>query len=378
MVCEDRMHEVRTSIIIVTYNNRADIDTCLDSLRQHSPDVEIIVVDNLSTDGTLAHVRQRYPHVTAVSSGNNGGFGAGVNIGATIAHGRHLAVLNPDTKVEADWLEPLINTLEQHPGVGLVTPTILLAGSDGRINACGNNVHLTGLTFCAGLNGPAPAYDAPTQSVGAISGAAFIVTRTVWERLDGFDEDFFMYLEDTDLSLRARRLGYDILHVPASRVWHCYTMRIGATKLYHLERNRLLMLRKNFSPATLALLAPALILTEALTWAFCARNGRAYLVAKWRSYRDFWGKRHSIVSGVMKQSRGAERRLLRTLSARLVVEQLQEGVLISVANLTLTAFYALWRGVMLALPHRAHAAPDGSTANPRVANPYTMVTGNRP
>src|SRR5919204_5499179 len=284
---------VQTSIVVVTFNNRAEIDACLRSLQAHSPDAEIIVVDNLSTDGTLDHVRQHYPRVRAISAGRNGGFGAGVNLGAKMASGTFLAVVNPDAEVEPGWLEPLIDVLQEQPRVGMVTPTILLKGTEDRVNACGNDVHLTGLAFCRGLNQAPPAQCAPARPVGAISGAAFVLRRSFWEELGGFDERFFMYLEDTDLSLRARRLGYTILHVPASRIRHDYQLSVAATKLYHLEHNRLLMLRKNLSPATLLVLSPALALTEALTWAFCARQGPAYLRAKWRSYRRLWTERRS-------------------------------------------------------------------------------------
>jgi len=348
-VCDARTQPVQTSVVIVTYNNRDDIDACLGSLRTHSPDAEIIVVDNLSSDGTLDHIRQQYPRVRAVSAGRNGGFGAGANSGARLATGTRLVFLNPDTEVETGWLDPLLETLEGRPEAGLVTPTILLKGSGERVNACGNDVHLTGLAFCAGLNRAAPPTSAQPRAVAAVSGAAFAVRREVWEQLGGFDERFFMYLEDTDLSLRARRLGYTILHVPASRVWHDYRVSVSATKLYHLERNRLLMLRKNFASATLALLSPALLLTELLTWAYCARKGTAYIGAKWRSYRSLWRDRYAIDTCANKPMLNVDRSLLRTFSTRLAIEQLQTGVMTAMANRTLTGFYALWRGIALAL-----------------------------
>ena len=346
-MCDVRIQHTQTSVVIVTYNNRDDIDACLGSLQTYSPDTEIIVVDNLSFDGTLDHIRQQYPHVRAVSSGRNGGFGAGNNIGAGLATGTHLVFLNPDTEVQAGWLAPLIAALDD-PGVGLVTPTILLKGTADRVNTCGNVVHLTGLTFCAGLNEPAPPLSARTMPVAAISGAAFVLRRTLWEQLGGFDEQFFMYLEDTDLSLRARRLGYTILHVPASRVWHDYRVSVSAAKLYHLERNRLLMLRKNLSPATLALLSPALALTEVLTWVFCLQHGKAYVWAKWRSYRSLWrGRRIVDRSARQPAPRYADHALVHSFSPRLALEQMQRGVVATTANYLLTVYYVVWRRIAL-------------------------------
>ncbi len=348
---EEQPCPAQTSVIVVTYNSRGDIDACLGSLQAHSPDVEIIVVDNLSTDGTLDHVRRHYPRVRAVSAGRNGGYGAGNNIGARLTTGEYLVILNPDTEVEAGWLDPLLDVLRDRPEVGLVTPTILLKGDGEKVNACGNDVHLTGLAFCAGLNRPAPPVSAPPRAVAAVSGAAFAVRREVWERLGGFDERFFMYLEDTDFSLRARRLGHDILHVPASRIRHRYSARVGATKLYHLERNRLLMLRKNLSPRTLALLSPALLLTELLTWAFCLRQGRAYARAKWRSYRRLWRERREPVT-MSPTPRHADRAVLGSLGPRLALEQLETNTIATTVNRALTLFYRCLRLAALAIVGR--------------------------
>ena len=164
----DRSCSVQTSIVVVTFNNRAEIDACLRSLQAHSTDAEIIVVDNLSSDGTLDYVQRQHPHVRAISANRNDGFGAGVNLGARMASGTFLAVVNPDTEVEPGWLQPLIRTLEEQPRVGLVTPTILLKGTEDRVNACGNDVHLTGLAFCRGLNQAAPAQCAPPQTAQCV------------------------------------------------------------------------------------------------------------------------------------------------------------------------------------------------------------------
>ena len=90
----DRSCSVQTSIVVVTFNNRAEIDACLRSLQAHSTDAEIIVVDNLSSDGTLDYVQRQHPHVRAISANRNDGFGAGVNLGARMASGTFLAVVS--------------------------------------------------------------------------------------------------------------------------------------------------------------------------------------------------------------------------------------------------------------------------------------------
>ncbi len=330
------------SVVIVTYNNRHDIDACLRSLGAHSPETEIVVVDNMSVDGTADYIRGAYPSVRLIESGRNDGFGAGVNRGVRESHGAYVAVLNPDVEVQENWLQPLIDTLESHPDVGLVTPTILLADPGSRVNACGNRSHLTGLTFCIGLNQPAPPVSSPPQEVPAISGAAFALRRGLWDQLGGFDEQFFMYLEDTEISWRTLRNGHKIMHVPASQVRHDYDLRISSSKIYYLEYNRLLLLRRNLATATLVVLFPALMVAEALIWAYCASKGRAYLRAKWRSYLHVWRDRHKMRSVSSVTSR-PDRTLLQTLSSRLSVEQLTDDGLATIGNHGLTAFFAMWR-----------------------------------
>jgi hypothetical protein len=110
------------------------------------------------------------------------------------------------------------------------------------------------------------------------------------------------------------------------------------------------MLRKNLSPATLLVLSPALALTEALTWAFCARRGPAYLRAKWRSYRRLWAACR-LAGRSTVANRYPDRALLGALSARLMAEQLDASKAATLANGVLTAFYALWRSVALAIVH---------------------------
>ncbi len=357
----------RIAVVIVTYNNREEIAPCLESLLVTPEPLDIVVVDNASADGTLSYVQTSYPTVRAVARGHNAGFGAGVNHGIALTTAPYIVVLNPDTIVEEGGLTALIDALH-YPGVGLVTPTVVLADQPTQMNARGNTVHLTGLTFCAGLGGPVPTRDADPHSVAAISGAAFGVTRQVWDELNGFDERFFLYLEDTDLSLRVRRLGYDILYVPASRVRHHYRVRVGAHKLYHLERNRHLMLRKNLSPYALALLSPALLLTEVLTWLYALREGPATCRAKLHAYRRSWRERHLVTSAPRKKDwseREADLALLYVMTTRLSLEQLQGGLAVRLVNGVLTAFYGRCRAlVLLAFGSRANPCP-ASVATPR-------------
>jgi len=275
-------NKCRVSIILVTYNNLQDIPACLTSLRPTLGQTdEVIVVDNQSTDGTPALIRENFPWVRLLLSEENAGFGAGCNLGAGVAQGRFLAFLNPDTVVAAGWLDALVQALVSNPDCGLATPKILLLKDPGRINTCGNDINITGLTLCRGMGRPKADF-AQNEWVNAVSGAAFIVDRSWFDDLGGFDQEFFLYMEDTDLSLRSRLAGRGCLYVADSVIYHDYRLTFGPRKVFYQERNRCLMLIKNFRATTLWLLFPSLLLAEVITWGYVVLYDRK----NWRNKLD--------------------------------------------------------------------------------------------
>jgi GT2 family glycosyltransferase len=259
---------MRASVIIVSYNGCDQLQGCLRSLQDDLHEgYEVIVVDNASQDGSVEMLRRDFPHITLIANPTNAGFGGGNNSGASYAQGRYLAFLNPDTRIEPGWLEALISALEADPTAGLATSKILLLDDPGRINTCGNEVHISGLTLCRGMGMPSSAYH-QVEEVGAVSGAAFAIRRELFERIGGFDPSFFLYMEDTDLSLRARLAGFRCLFVPGSVVYHDYRLTFGPKKTYYQERNRYRLLLKSLRWPTLLAMLPALLLAEAVTWGF--------------------------------------------------------------------------------------------------------------
>ncbi len=274
------------SVIIVVTNEIHHVRRCLPTLtRQTYPNYEVVVVDNESTDGTREFIDSQFPTVRVIRSGGNLGYPGANNLGFEHANGEFLAVLNPDTEVHPDWISSLVQALSTDPDAGLATSRILLMSDRSRVNACGNNVSLPGLTFCRGVNEPAWHYEDPCD-VTAVSGAAFMVRRSVIDEIGPFDPDFVAYLEETDLSLRALLAGHRSIYVPNSIVWHDYEFRFNARKCFHIEKNRLAMLAKNFSVRTLLLLSPILLATELMVWAYVFTHGLAHVRAKAASY--FW------------------------------------------------------------------------------------------
>lgn len=201
------------SVVIVTYNSAACVGACITSLRrQERVRSEIIVVDNRSADDTVQVVRNCGPDIRLLANNTNLGFGRACNQGADVSHGRFLFFLNPDAQLERpDGLWRLCQLMEQNPRWGLAGTRVL--SPDGR-------------------NEAAPAMDYPSQrhcrrdfsqlpgKIAWVLGASMFVRREVFSALTGFDPEFFLYSEETDLCLRVRQHGLEIGFVPEVTVRH--------------------------------------------------------------------------------------------------------------------------------------------------------------
>jgi GT2 family glycosyltransferase len=340
---------LRVSVILVSYNSWSYLQTCLASLKGSlTENDEAIVVDNGSCDDTVALIRQNFPWVRTIGASENTGFGGGNNRGAQVARGNYLAFLNPDTAVEPGWLEALVKTLETNSTIGLATSKILLLRDPQHINTCGNRLHISGLTLCRGLGQTRSAFNDP-EEVAAVSGAAFLIRRDLYEMLHGFDELFFMYMEDTDLSWRARLLGYHSVYAADSIVYHDYTLRFSADKTFYQERNRYLLLFKSLRWRTLIMLLPALLLAEIITWGFVLLQDRKHLGNKVRAY--VWIGRHWSVIRAQHQLVQATRQmsdqvLIRALNYQLDFEQTTSSGMAHLAHWVFDPIFGLWQSLL--------------------------------
>lgn len=262
------------SIIVVGYNNCADLKICFSSVLENSSDnVEVVFVDNNSTDHSADEIGSLFPDIKIIRSSQNRGFGAGCNLGAENANGKYLVFLNPDTAVSPGWLEELISPLVNDEKVGMTTSKILQYKYPEKINTCGNDVHLSGLAMCRGIDQSKTEFSQPCD-VNSVSGACFAISKEFFSQLNGFDETYFLYVEDTDISLRCLLNGKSIRYVPTSIIYHNYILKFGPRKTYYQERNRLYMIYKVYTRETLHALKLALLLVEFITLGFCVLNGK--------------------------------------------------------------------------------------------------------
>ncbi len=345
------------AILVVSYNSAAELGDCLHSLQAHRPTgvtMRVVVADNASTDSSAQLVRERFPEVDLIVAETNRGFTGGNNRGwehicRTYSTVDYLVLLNPDTVVTANWLDPLLACLEQHERTAAAQPMLRLP-DDRHIDTAGNRSHYLGFGFTTG-HGEADRgqYDEP-RVIDFASGAAMMIRADVVKRHGLFDEAMFMYLEDAALGWHWRLMGYEVRMVPTSVVLHRHDPAATLQRhLEHLERNRWWLLLTCYKWRTIVLLLPPLIVAELGVVLLALRQGN--VGSKWRAWRAFanpslrralWERRR-----IVQQSRTiTDRQLTETFAARFDTSTLNRGMVRYIANPLLAAYWRVARWVL--------------------------------
>lgn len=276
--------------VIVAYGEEPWLEDAVDAVAASAGvTTGIVVVDNGCTSDAVAQVAKR-DAVQVVRPGANTGFAGGCARGAAVAAGEYLAFVNSDAIVAPGALRQLA-AVAAEPGVGMAMGSIRLAGAPDVMNTAGNPLHVTGLSWAGAFGEPASRHTR-RRPVPVGSGCCFVMRRSVWEDLGGFAEAYFLYHEDTELSLRVWQRGLTVEYVPDAVVWHHYEFARNEQKLYLAERNREIMLLTAYQRRTLLLLAPVLLLTEVLLLTAGAVGGWGR--AKLHGWRWIWRHRDWI------------------------------------------------------------------------------------
>jgi GT2 family glycosyltransferase len=304
-------------VVVVGYQSRPDLDECLRSVldQDYAGDIEVVFVDNASTDGSANFVRTAFPTVNVVESGSNLGYAGGTNVGFRHAQGDYLVSLNPDTAVDRAFIRALVETARAHQDRALVTSCILFYDDPNTVNVDGNLVNFGLVAACRGLGEPRESHESEV-SLASISGCAFLIPRSVLKQLGPFEDALHLYLEDTDLSLRALVAGYDCVNAPGSLVRHKYRLKMSPRKYYYMERNRWVVMMRVYRFPTILMLLPGLLVIEALTWIGAASLGWGHLLAKAKSYAGIAAMLPTVRRG-RRQLRSLRQRTDQAVLARL-------------------------------------------------------------
>ncbi len=298
------------SVVIPNLNGKDFLGDCLRSLeRQTFKNFEVIVVDNGSTDGSAAFVRNQFPWLeTIVENPDNFGFARACNHGIEVSSSKYVALLNNDTEAHPDWLAEIVTAADEHPAVGMFASKTLLFDRRDTIDTAGHLMYPDGLNRGRGrLEIDEGQFDDKTD-VFFPSGCAALYRRTMFDEIGLFDEHHFAYGDDIDIGISGRLAGWGCLFVPGSVVYHHYSKTTGAyspRKVYLVERNRIWIVWKYF-PLKQLLLSPFHSFARYLLQAYGAvsRKGAAGQFTKQHSG---WSLIWSVIKAYVDAFRGVPR-----------------------------------------------------------------------
>jgi len=239
-------------VVITSLNGKYILPSCLDSLRQQTcSGAETILMDNGSTDGSAEYVKRNYPWVRVIRTEQDLGFSGGCNLRAAHATGKYLLFLSNDTVVTPEFLDKLAAEMEKHPQTGVAQSKMLSLDHPSHVDSIGAYFTRTGILFNpqrgdVDKSSPDSAYE-----VFSAQGACMMVRAGLFKELGGFDEDFVIYFDDTDLCWRSWLAGYKVKLAPHWLIYHkggeTTSSEIPSVVVYHTFNNRLCSLLKNLA-----------------------------------------------------------------------------------------------------------------------------------
>jgi len=265
------------SVIIVNYNAKKWLDKCITSiLSQTHKNIEVILTDNASTDGSVEYVAKKFPKVIIRKSNSNRGYSGGANFGAKYAKGDFFLIVNTDMYLEKDFLEKSLKAFAENSKLAILQSKIVHMNDHNVIDTCGGFWTDTTFLYHYGnsKNASLPIYNKPFP-VFTVKAVAVVVRASVVKRIGLFDDDFWCYYEETDFCHRAWLSGYECWYYPSAKVFH----EGGATTLtfpndfvqFHNFKNKTLSFLKNFEESSLVTIIPkfiALNILLSVIWLF--------------------------------------------------------------------------------------------------------------
>jgi GT2 family glycosyltransferase len=277
------------AVLIVNWNGGELLTRCLASVQQQSrrPD-HIVVVDNASTDDSLAQAADLLRHVELLRLDSNVGFARANNLAAAAAHHCDaLALLNPDAVAEPGWLAALVEAAERAPATAAFASRMLLASTPRYLDGAGDSYHVSGRAWRNGHRFSADSWPAVDTEVFAPCAAAALYRRDAFDEVGGFDEQYFCYFEDVDLGFRLRLRGHRCLYVHAAVVRHVGSALSGYGSnfaVYHGERNAVWTFMKDMPGPLLWLYLPQHIVLNLASLLYYPWRGQGTVV--WRAKID--------------------------------------------------------------------------------------------
>ncbi len=327
------------SIILVTYNSEKYITNCLKAIFAISyPHFELIIVDNNSKDRSVKIIQEfqrKYKNkITCIKEKNNLGYAKANNLAVNSSSGEFIFILNPDTIVSKNFLEPLISETTSKE-VAAVQPLVYLFDKK-TINLTGKITHYLGFDWLKDFN---TNNISKKQRIYSLSGSGILIRKSDFDKSGGFDEFFFMYYEDTDLSWKFNLLNKKIIFSPESILFHDYKYLPDeknqklTQKLFYIERNRIITLLKNYSNKTLFLIFPVLIFMELGMILFAFYEGWGMLKIKtYGSILKNWHKIKEKRRFIQKQRIISDTEIMENFESTITFEKFSNPIIKNLVN----------------------------------------------
>ena len=282
------------SVIVLNYNAGELLLNCIESIKKSAyKNLEIIVVDNISTDKSQKICKEKYPDIKLIQNDENFGYCEGNNIGIREAKGDYIIILNPDTIVESNWIKELISAYNKF-GEGLYQPKHLSLNEKTVYMSAGNMLNIFGFGYAREKGNKDENQFNKIEEISYASGTCLFTSSAVLKKVGLFDPFIFLYHDDLDLGWRASQLGIKSYYVPTSIIYHAesYSLKWNAEKFYWLERNRKYCILTHYSKQTYSKIFPTLLVVDFFVWIFYLTKG--FLGSKIRAELDIIKNRKAI------------------------------------------------------------------------------------
>ena len=282
------------SVIVLNYNAGELLLNCIESVKKSAyKNLEIILVDNISTDKSQEICKEKYPDIKLIQNDENFGYCEGNNIGIREAEGDYIIILNPDTIVESNWIEELISAYNKF-GEGLYQPKHLSLNEKTVYMSAGNMLNIFGFGYAREKGNKDENQFNKIEEISYASGTCLFTSSAVLKKVGLFDPFIFLYHDDLDLGWRASQLGIKSYYVPTSLIYHAesYSLKWNAEKFYWLERNRKYCILTHYSKQTYSKIFPTLLVVDFFVWMFYLTKG--FLGSKIRAELDIIKNRKAI------------------------------------------------------------------------------------
>ncbi len=346
------MVKEKIAVVLINYKDyaRSFLKECRDSLRDQtygSKNIQVYIVDNASSKETVDYLKKEYEEAIILPRAD-GNYCVANNLGfreAILAGHNYIVTLNMDTVLDSRCIEELVLSLELNQEAGISQAKILIhseEGTDAKINTLGNIVHFLGFGSTSAYREADREIEGYPEILGYASGCCFISRREVFEKISGWNEEYYMYHDDIEYSLKARLADYKIILAPKARVFHKYEFSRSQRMLYYMERNRYLMAFSFYPIFLLVILAPVFVFLNIAMMGYSLIGSwfKTWLKVNLYFWNPLsWWKIFKFRASIKRLGGSFNSQITKTMAGRLEFLEIDNFILRHIANPILNTYW---------------------------------------